>query len=96
MHNALDMLNVCIAPTRLCNLGCTHCYVKPELLRDKAMMDEGLYRKTFDSIEALFKADRKVTKINIELLGGELTMMPLAYWERNGYPEFLVDKMPKM
>lgn len=83
MHNALDMLNVCIAPTRLCNLGCTHCYVKPELLRDKAMMDEGLYRKTFDSIEALFKADRKVTKINIELLGGELTMMPLAYWERN-------------
>ena len=83
MHNALDMLNVCIAPTRLCNLRCDHCYIAPELLSDKTMMAEDVYRKTFDRIEELFKADRKVSKINIELLGGELTMMPLAFWERN-------------
>ncbi|NVL48632.1 radical SAM protein [Pseudomonas syringae pv. actinidiae] len=83
MHNALDMLNVCIAPTRLCNLRCDHCYITPELLSDKRMMAEDVYRTTFDRIEELFKADRKVSKINIELLGGELTMMPLAFWERN-------------
>lgn len=83
MHNALDMLNVCIAPTRLCNLRCDHCYITPELLSDKSMMAEDVYRTTFDRIEELFKADRKVSKINIELLGGELTMMPLAFWERN-------------
>nr|WP_192963262.1 radical SAM protein [Pseudomonas fluorescens]CEK42046.1 hypothetical protein PQBR57_0093 [Pseudomonas fluorescens SBW25] len=83
MHNALDMLNVCIAPTRLCNLRCQHCYIAPELLSDKTQMAEDTYRKTFDRIEELFKADRKVSKINIELLGGELTMMPLAFWERN-------------
>lgn len=47
------------------------------------MMAEDVYRATFDRIEELFKADRKVSKINIELLGGELTMMPLAFWERN-------------
>lgn len=47
------------------------------------MMAEDVYRKTFDRIEELFKADRKVSKINIELLGGELTMMPLSFWERN-------------
>ncbi len=83
MHNALDMLNVCIAPTRLCNLRCEHCYITPELLGDKTMMAEAVYRQTFDRIEQLFKADRKVSKINIELLGGELTMMPLEFWERN-------------
>ncbi|HDS1721503.1 radical SAM protein [Pseudomonas putida] len=83
MHNALDMLNVCIAPTRLCNLRCDHCYITPELLSDKRMMAEDVYRTTFDRIEELFKADRKVSKINIELLGGELTMMPLEFWERN-------------
>jgi len=47
------------------------------------MMAEDVYRTTFDRIEELFKADRKVSKINIELLGGELTMMPLEFWERN-------------
>ena len=83
MHNALDMLNVCIAPTRLCNLRCEHCYITPELLADKSQMAEDVYRKTFDRIEELFNTDRKVSKINIELLGGELTMMPLAFWERN-------------
>ncbi|MFL1449366.1 radical SAM protein [Pseudomonas tritici] len=83
MHNALDMLNVCIAPTRLCNLRCEHCYITPELLSDKTQMGEDVYRQTFDRIEELFKADRKVSKINVELLGGELTMMPLAFWERN-------------
>lgn len=83
MHNALDMLNVCIAPTRLCNLRCEHCYIAPELLSDRSQMSEEVYRKTFDKIEELFKADRKVSKINVELLGGELTMMPLAFWERN-------------
>lgn len=83
MHNALDMLNVCIAPTRLCNLRCDHCYITPELLGDKTQMAEDVYRETFVRIEELFKADRKVSKINIELLGGELTMMPLAFWERN-------------
>lgn len=83
MNNALDMLNVCIAPTRLCNLRCNHCYIEPALLNDKAMMDEGLYRKSFKRIEELFNLDQKVTKINIELLGGELSMMPLDYWERN-------------
>ncbi len=83
MHNALDMLNVCVAPTRLCNLNCTHCYVDPVLLRDKSMMDESTYRTTFQRVEELFLRDKKVTKINVELLGGELTMMPLAFWERN-------------
>ena len=83
MHNALDMLNVCVAPTRLCNLSCTHCYVDPVLLRDKSMMDENTYRTTFQRVEELFLRDKKVTKINVELLGGELTMMPLAFWERN-------------
>lgn len=83
MHNALDMLNVCIAPTRLCNLRCDHCYVAPELLADKTMMAEATYRQIFERIEELFHADKKVSKINIELLGGELTMMPLEFWERN-------------
>lgn len=83
MHNALDMLNVCIAPTRLCNLRCDHCYIAPELLSDRSQMAESVYRETFDRIEELFKADRKVSKINIELLGGELTMMPLEFWDRN-------------
>lgn len=83
MHNALDMLNVCIAPTRLCNLSCTHCYVDPDLLRDKSMMDERTYRVTYQRIDELFRRDKKVTKINVELLGGELTMMPLEFWERN-------------
>lgn len=83
MHNALDMLNVCIAPTRLCNLSCTHCYVDPVLLRDKTMMDEATYRAAFQRVEELFCRDKKVTKINVELLGGELTMMPLEYWEKN-------------
>lgn len=83
MHNALDMLNVCIAPTRLCNLRCEHCYIAPELLSDKTMMAESVYREAINKIELLFNADRKVTKINVELLGGELTMMPLSFWERN-------------
>ena len=83
MHNALDMLNVCIAPTRLCNLSCTHCYVDPALLRDKSMMSEEHFRASFDRIEELFRRDAKVSKINIELLGGELSMMPLEYWRRN-------------
>lgn len=83
MHNALDMLNVCIAPTRLCNLRCDHCYITPELLGDKTQMAEDVYRETFIRIEELFNADRKISKINIELLGGELTMMPIAFWERN-------------
>lgn len=70
VHNALDMLNVCIAPTRLCNLSCTHCYVDPALLRDRTMMDEATYRESFQRIEELFRRDKKVTKINVELLGG--------------------------
>ncbi len=46
-------------------------------------MSEAVYRQTFDRIEELFQADKKVSKINVELLGGELTMMPLEFWKRN-------------
>jgi hypothetical protein len=47
------------------------------------MMPEATFRASFDRVEELFNRDLKVSLINIELLGGELTMMPLAYWERN-------------
>jgi len=83
MHRKATIMNACVVPNRGCNLRCEHCYIETELLSSKGHITEENYRLIFDRTEELYDLDQRVKKIAIEILGGEITMMPLEWWKRN-------------
>lgn len=82
MKRVINQLNVSITTNRTCTLQCTHCYIAPHLFKDKTQMTEAVYRKVFDKVENLKSIDRNLQEIEWEVIGGETTMMPFEWWER--------------
>lgn len=82
MKRVINQINVSITTNRTCTLQCTHCYIAPHLFKDKTQMTEEVYRSVFDKIEQLKAIDRNLHEIEWEVIGGETTMMPFEWWER--------------
>ncbi len=82
MKRVINQINVSITTNRTCTLQCTHCYIAPHLFKDKTQMTEEVYRSVFDKIEQLKSIDRNLHEIEWEVIGGETTMMPFEWWER--------------
>ncbi|OOW06844.1 radical SAM protein [Pseudomonas sp. MF6394] len=85
MHKAsrVNQANISITATRWCNRRCTHCYIDPAELGNPAQMDEAVFRSVFDSVAQLVALDTGLEEVEWELIGGEITKLPVAYWERN-------------
>ncbi|MBJ2204237.1 radical SAM protein [Pseudomonas sp. MF6394] len=66
-----------------CNLACQHCYIQPELLRRKEYIDEATFRRAVEVIIEAFHLDQSVTYLHLDVLGGEATLMPFEFWQRN-------------
>lgn len=82
MKRVINQINVSITTNRTCTLQCTHCYIAPHLFKDKTQMTEEVYRSIFDKVESLKSIDRNLHEIEWEVIGGETTMMPFEWWER--------------
>lgn len=85
MHkqSRLNQANISITATRWCNRRCTHCYIDPSELANPVEMEEGVFRGIFDRVRELVTLDRGLEEIEWEIIGGEITKMPVEYWRRN-------------
>lgn len=77
------MMSTTISTNLNCNMSCRHCYIQPELLRVKEYIDEATYRRCVQVIIDSFHLDESVTYLHLDVLGGEATLMPFEFWERN-------------
>lgn len=82
MRRIINQINVSITTNRTCTLRCTHCYIAPHLFDDKSQMTEQTFRLIFDRVEELYERDANLEEIEWEAIGGETTMMPFEWWER--------------
>lgn len=82
MNRVINQINVSITTNRTCTLRCDHCYIEPHLFENKAQMSDTTYRLIFDRVEELKAIDRNLSEIEWEAIGGETTMMPFEFWER--------------
>ncbi|WP_328824494.1 radical SAM protein [Pseudomonas arcuscaelestis] len=79
----MNQANISITATRWCNRRCTHCYIDPAELANPTQMDETVFRSVFDSVASLVALDTGLEEVEWELIGGEITKLPVEYWERN-------------
>jgi len=82
-NRSIEMMSTTISTNLNCNMACRHCYIQPELLRVKEYIDEETYRRCVDVIIDSFHLDESVTYLHLDVLGGEATLMPFGFWERN-------------
>lgn len=82
MRRVINQINVSITTNRTCTLRCTHCYIAPHLFDDKSQMKEETFRLIFDRVEELYERDGNLEEIEWEAIGGETTMMPFEWWDR--------------
>lgn len=85
MHKAqrLNQANISITATRWCNRRCTHCYISPEELANRAFMDSETFRSVFTRVRELVALDQGLQAVEWELIGGEITSLPVEYWQEN-------------
>lgn len=85
MHKAtrVNQANVSITATRWCNRRCTHCYIDPKELANPTEMDEQVFRAIFPRMRELVALDKGLQEVEWEIIGGEITKMPIDYWQRN-------------
>lgn len=81
MAQRINQLNVSITTNRTCTLKCTHCYIEPELFKDKSQMSRETFIAIFDKVKELVLLDQKLQVVEWEAIGGETTMMPFEWWE---------------
>lgn len=82
-NRSIEMMSTTISTNLNCNMSCRHCYIQPELLRVKEYIDEATYRRCVQVIIDSFHLDESVTYLHLDVLGGEATLMPFEFWERN-------------
>ncbi len=80
---SIEMMATTISTNLNCNLACKHCYIQPDLLRKKDYIDEATFRRCVEVIKEAFDLDPSVTYLHLDVLGGEATLMPYEFWERN-------------
>lgn len=82
-NRSIEMMSTTISTNMNCNMACRHCYIQPDLLRVKEYMDEASFRKAVEVIIDSFHLDQSVTYLHLDVLGGEATLMPFEFWQRN-------------
>lgn len=82
-NRSIEMMSTTISTNLNCNMACKHCYIQPELLRIKEYIDEPTYRRCVEVIIESFHLDESVSYLHLDVLGGEATLMPYEFWERN-------------
>ncbi len=82
-NRSIEMMSTTISTNLNCNLACQHCYIQPELLRRKEYIDEATFRRAVEVIIEAFHLDQSVTYLHLDVLGGEATLMPFEFWQRN-------------
>lgn len=82
-NRSIEMMSTTISTNLNCNLACKHCYIQPDLLRRKEYIDEATFRREVEVIVEAFHLDQSVTYLHLDVLGGEATLMPFEFWERN-------------
>lgn len=82
-NRSIEMMSTTISTNLNCNMSCRHCYIQPDLLRIKDYIDEATYRKCVEVIIESFHLDQSVSYLHLDVLGGESTLMPFSFWERN-------------
>jgi len=82
-NRSIEMMSTTISTNLNCNLSCQHCYIQPELLRRKEYIDEATFRRAVEVIIEAFHLDQSVTYLHLDVLGGEATLMPFEFWQRN-------------
>jgi hypothetical protein len=82
-NRSIEMMSTTISTNLNCNLACQHCYIQPDLLRRKEYISEETFRRCVDVIVEAFHLDPSVTYLHLDVLGGEATLMPFEFWERN-------------
>lgn len=85
MHKArtLNQANVSITATRWCNRRCTHCYIDPKELANRSFMSHDTFKAIFPRMRELLALDQGLEEIEWELIGGEITSLPVEYWQEN-------------
>lgn len=85
MHKArtLNQANVSITATRWCNRRCTHCYIDPKELSNRAFMPHDTFKAIFPRMRELLALDHGLEEVEWELIGGEITSLPIEYWQEN-------------
>ncbi len=81
MFQRVNQLNVSITTNRTCTLKCNHCYIEPELFKDKTQMTQEVFLSIFDQVKTLLMLDKRLEVVEWEAIGGETTMMPYEWWE---------------
>lgn len=81
MSRFINQINVSITTNRTCNLRCNHCYIQPELFKDKTQITIKDYKLIFDRVQDLYDMDANLEEVEWEFIGGETTMMPFEFWE---------------
>lgn len=85
MHKArrLNQANISITATRWCNRRCTHCYIDPKELANREFMSSETFRSIFPRVRELLALDKGLEEVEWELIGGEITSLPVEYWKEN-------------
>lgn len=85
VHKArtLNQANVSITATRWCNRRCTHCYIDPKELANRSFMSHETFKAIFPRMRELLALDQGLEEIEWELIGGEITSLPVEYWQEN-------------
>lgn len=85
MHKArtVNQANVSITATRWCNRRCTHCYIDPKELANRSFMQPDTFKSIFPRMRELLALDKGLDEIEWELIGGEITSLPVEYWQEN-------------
>lgn len=85
MHKArrLNQANVSITATRWCNRRCTHCYIDPKELANRSFMSTETFQAIFPRMRELLAIDQGLEEVEWELIGGEITSLPVEYWQEN-------------
>ena len=81
MKRIADFLNFCIVTNRNCNLRCNHCFVSSELFQEKGQMSIEMFRRAYEQLFRIIEISPKLKFLNVETLGGEISMMPYEFWE---------------
>lgn len=83
MKRYINQMNVSITTNRTCNLKCKHCYISPELFKNKNKLSQENLENIIKFVHNLKKVDTNLEEIEWEVLGGETTLMPFEWWEKN-------------
>lgn len=63
--------------TRRCNLGCSHCYIEPEIRDRERIISPEEFSEIMATVHDLYQKDQRPPEIHV--IGGEPTLVPIEH-----------------